>query len=192
MSRYAMFFLVPSKLGNTSYEVRQIALNAMKTGVIPDILEKRYPDSHWYDAYRIGGYWSGCFAREFLNEEKLKAFYDEVEQTYGWPVKGSVIGIDSTTHEKRQKTLKIFLKYFPDFQGDLPYFRNEITIEGSPDDALFIDDQHKYDILFHEYEGESLVADPIRGIGLFNLSGLKVCPENIIGSHWAVIVACHF
>src|SRR3990167_529505 len=134
---YAMLFLVPSTLANTSYEIREIALNAMETGVITDILNKRNPNNstiNWYDSYRIGGSWSGYLSKVFLATKKLKAFADEVEQTYGWPVKSTVIDMDSTAHEKRQKALKIFFKYFPDFQGDPPFFRDEYLFYGSQDD----------------------------------------------------------
>ena len=191
---YAMVMLVPSTFANTSHEARETALFYMDTGIIDKKLTKRYSDNetNWYDSCRVGGLWSGYFSMQFLRKDKLKAFANEVEQTHGWPVLRTVMNVDSTTEEKCKKALEIFLKYFPDFQGEPPFFRYEFSKFGCPDDALFIDDQHKYDILLHEYEGESIVANSIDGVKLFSLSGVEVYPENIIGSHWAVIIACHF
>ncbi|MFI0348302.1 MAG: hypothetical protein ACH346_05990 [Chthoniobacterales bacterium] len=127
-----------------------------------------------------------------MRKNKLKAFADEVEKTHEWAVLTTIMDVDSTTEEKRKKALEIFLKYFPDFQGEPPFFRYEFSELGCPDDALFIDDQHKYDIFLHEYEGESIVASRINGIDLFSLSGAEVSPENMIGSHWVVVMSCHF
>ncbi|MCH9763253.1 MAG: hypothetical protein K0U24_03355 [Gammaproteobacteria bacterium] len=182
-----MLFLVPSEMAKTSLEAREKAAKIMATGGIKDIV-----DSDFYDSFYVGGAWTGTLTTQLLDQEKLQTFDDEVKKIYQWPVERSVVYLkDSSRIEKQKMTLEVFLKYFPNFEGEPPFFRNESVNMGYDDDALFISNERQYYKLLSNYEGRWFFSSEYQMINMFNLSRSIVTPENIIDKHWVVVLTCH-
>jgi len=184
---YRMLFLVSSGMAKTSLEARKIANTIMAIGGIKDIV-----DSDFYDSFSIGGAWTGTLTTQLLDQEKLNAFSDEVAKIYGWPVERSISKLNNHCDlEKQTNAFEIFLKYFPTFTGQPPFFRYEYEGMGYEDDAIFISDERQYYRLLNNYEGKWFANDEYRMVEMFNLSQGIVKPENIIGKHWVVVLTCH-
>ena len=83
------------------------------------------------------------------------------------------------------------MKYFPNFTGEPPFFRDEFAALGYDDDAIFINNERQYYRLLNEFEGSWFVKNRFSKIDMFNLSQIIVSPENIIGKHWVVVLTCH-
>lgn len=154
---------------------------------------KEVVDADFYDSFSIGGIWTGTLTTNILDQSKLKAFKTAVMEKYGWPVENAVVRLtnDHLISEKQKKTLEIFLKYFPDFTGEPPFFRDEYAALGYEDDALFLTTEHQYYRLLNRYEGEWFCRGDRGTIEMINLSQHVINPENIIGKHWVVVLTCH-
>jgi hypothetical protein len=184
---YRMLFLVSSEMAKTSLEARKVADTIMTLGGIKDIV-----DSDFYDSFSIGGAWTGTLTTQLLDQEKLNAFNDEVIKIYGWPVERSISRLNNDCGlEKQKNAFEVFLKYFPTFTGQPPFFRHEHEKMGYDDDAIFISDERQYYRLLNNYEGTWFVSDEYRMVEMFNLSQCIVKPETIIGKHWVVVLTCH-
>tara|TARA_R110000868_G_scaffold65823_8_gene196516 strand:+ start:2677 stop:3228 length:552 start_codon:yes stop_codon:yes gene_type:complete len=182
-----MLCLVPHETAKTSLDARKTAVTIMATGEIKDIV-----DSDFYDSFCVGGAWTGTLTTRLLDQEKLQTFDNEVKEKYQWPVERSVGGLNNDSRTEKQKmALDVFLKYFPNFEGEPPFFRSDNANMGYDDDALFISNERQYYKLLGDYEGKWFSSSEYQMIDMFNLSKSIVTPENVINKHWVVVLTCH-
>ena len=185
---YKMLFLMSDNMAKNSLVARKTASSIMNIGGIKKVI-----DLDFYDSFYIGGLWTGTLTTTILDQKKLKAFEQEVTEKYAWPVERVFSGfsINNSIIDKQQKTFEVFLKYFPDFTGEPPFFRDEYATYGYDDDAIFINNERQYYRLLNEFEGDWFVKNGYSEVSMFNLSHRIVSPENIIGKHWVVVLTCH-
>jgi len=89
------------------------------------------------DWFVIGGRWSGELTKLLLDQDKLKKVNEELGDNHWW-----LGGEEKMTEEKRLKQYeKVFRKYFPDFKGVLPAWRNGYNQLGEEDDAMLVDEK---------------------------------------------------
>jgi len=86
------------------------------------------------DWFVIGGRWSGWLTLLHLEQERLDRFLDEFDKKYGW-----YIGAGFSEQDRSQQSIRLFNKYFPEFRGKHPFWRN-LSALGADDDAMICDD----------------------------------------------------
>jgi len=111
-----------------------------------DFLEK-YQNQVW-DWYVIGGRWSGYITQSNLDQATYEQFSKEFrENALGF------ISKDNPECKQRKRAHELFMKYFPNFEGDIPIYRDPYLHDGYLDDVVplgcceeiiqkFIDDFH--------------------------------------------------
>jgi len=82
------------------------------------------------DWFVIGGRWSGIFTAEKLDRTKLRKVNEEFERKYGW-----YVDKNNSEEDRFKQYCEIFYKYFPDFKGTPPAWRNVYLFIGYPDDV---------------------------------------------------------
>jgi hypothetical protein len=132
------------------------------------------------DWFVIGGRWSGELTRALLDSVKLAAVEKAFEARHGWWLGGQ----EHVTENQRRKQMKaIFAREFPDFTGEMPYWRNPYQDEGYEDDAMILT-QALYDALLKEYEGQEDSDNHA------DLEDEPVSPA-MVGKKWLVVVDYH-
>ena len=182
---FRLLFLIDKELANCSFEARRLVSSFMKEDELSKVVGR-----DCYDSFTIGGNWTGTLKTQQLDPSILKAFAREVRETHNWEVLRCVCTITNEILDKKEKALAIFLKYFPDFTGEPPFFRDEFASLGYDDDALLITNERQYYKLLNNYEGEWLSHD-YESVAMFNLSRSNINPENVIDKKWVIIVTCH-
>ena len=111
-----------------------------------DFLEE-YLNQVW-DWYVIGGRWSGYITQSNLDQATYEKFSKEFrENALG------LISKDNPECKQRKRAHELFMKYFPNFEGDIPIYRDPYLHDGYLDDVVplgcceeiiqkFIDDFH--------------------------------------------------
>jgi hypothetical protein len=133
------------------------------------------------DWFVIGGRWSGELTRALLDSQKLAKVEMEFEEQYGWWLGGE----EHMTEEQRREQMNgIFSREFPDFAGEMPYWRNQYEPYGDEDDAMMLT-QVLYDKLLKPYEGQEDSEEHA------DLEYEPVSPK-MIGKKWVVVVDYHF
>jgi hypothetical protein len=111
-----------------------------------DFLEE-YQNQVW-DWYVIGGRWSGYITQSNLDQATYEQFSKEFrENALGF------ISKDNPECKQRKRAHELFMKYFPNFEGDIPIYRDPYLHDGYLDDVVplgcceeiiqkFIDDFH--------------------------------------------------
>lgn len=111
-----------------------------------DFLEE-YQNQVW-DWYVIGGRWSGYITQSNLDQATYEQFLKEFrENALGF------ISKDNPECKQRKRAHELFMKYFPNFEGDIPIYRDPYLHDGYLDDVVplgcceeiiqkFIDDFH--------------------------------------------------
>jgi len=132
------------------------------------------------DWFVIGGRWSRAFTRALLDKEKLETVEKEFERKHGWWLGGQE---HMTEKQRRQQMKKIFYREFPDFQGEMPYWRDQYREHGYEDDAMVVT-RELYDALLKAYEGQEDSDEHA------DLDWTPVSPE-MVGTKWLVVVDYH-
>lgn len=133
------------------------------------------------DWFVIGGRWSGALTRALLDKKKLAKVEKEFEEAHGWWVGGK----ERVTEDQRREQMNaIFDREFPDFTGEMPYWRKQYEAYGSEDDAMILT-QELYDALLKEYKGQDESEHHA------DVEYEPVSPA-IVGKKWLVVVDYHF
>lgn len=124
-----------------------------------DFLEE-YQNQVW-DWYVIGGRWSGYITQSNLDQATYEQFLKEFrENALGF------ISKDNPECKQRKRAHELFMKYFPNFEGDIPIYRDPYLHDGYLDDVVplgcceeiiqkFIDDFHsRYEKLVEKAKKE--------------------------------------
>jgi hypothetical protein len=130
----------------TSEEARQHVFDTLQD-------EGFCSDGRWSramaDWFVIGGQWSGVLTRALLDKVTLGHVQKEFEEKYGCWVGGQ----ERVTEEQRREQMKAkFYREFPDFQGEMPFWRDQYREQGYEDDAMILT-QELYNTLLKPYEG---------------------------------------
>jgi|GEM_PF-1669689 len=185
---HSRLFVTINKEGKeTSEQVRQRVYDALLDD--PSFIREggRFgaPVADWFV---IGGRFSGDLQKARLDQEKLKAVDAQFERQYGWWVGGE----QHVTERQRQEQYRgLFAKHFPDYTGELPYWRDGYATFGAEDDAQPVDRQ-LYDALLDPFVGHTAdQSDDDDDQWLFiDLDHDEVSPA-FLGSKWLVVVDYH-
>jgi hypothetical protein len=129
------------------------------------------------DWFVIGGRWSGELTRALLDQEKLAHVEEAFEQQHGWWIGGH----EHVTEDIRREQMRaIFDRAFPDFTGDMPFWRDQYESYGYEDDAMVLTSA-LYDALLKAYEGQEDTDEHA------DLDDEPVSPD-MIGKKWVVVV----
>jgi len=132
------------------------------------------------DWFVIGGRWSGVLTLALLNQDKVTKVQQEFENMHGWWVGGK----EHVTEEQRREQMKtIFYREFPDFTGEMPYWRNQYEAYGYEDDAMILT-PGLYDALLKPYEGQ------VESEHHADIEYEPVSP-GMVGKKWLVVVDYH-
>jgi hypothetical protein len=132
------------------------------------------------DWFVIGGRWSGELTRVLLDQKKLATVQKEFEEKHGWWLGGQ----EHVTEEQRREQMKeVFFREFPDFQDEMPFWRDQYREHGYEDDAMIVT-QERYDRLLKAYEGQEDSDEHA------DLDWTPVSPE-MVGNKWLVVVDYH-
>jgi len=144
---------------------------------------------HPADWFVIGGRWSGELTRARLDQEKLKAFWEESEKH-----ELGFIGKDKPEEEQKAKTVELFKQFFPDFQGEPPVWRDSYVFLGFEDDAQVLDEP-----LFNfikglkSYPNNATLEDLLDGGCFVDLDDpSEELTEEAVGKKWCVVVDFHY
>ena len=88
-----------------------------------------------------------------------------------------------TEEQRRKQMKKIFYREFPDFQGEMPFWRDQYREHGFEDDAMILT-KPLYNALLKEYKGQEDSEQHA------DLDWAPVSPE-MIGKKWLVVVDYH-
>jgi hypothetical protein len=145
--------------------------------------------SHPADWFVIGGRWSGELSRARLDQEKLKAFWEEFEkQELGW------VGRDKPEEEQKAKAIELFGQFFPDFQGEPPVWRDSYAYLGFEDDAQVLDEAlFSFIKELKSYPDDASLEDLLDGNCFVDLDDpFEQLTEDAIGKKWCVVVDFHY
>lgn len=184
-----MFVLFSKDLAENSFAARQWLFKNLS----PKKLHRKV-GFRCLDSGCIGGRWSGILTTDALDQERLIQFLKEVEQKHHF----KVLRADVDTFLKkpiavRQKEIatKIFLNYFPDFKGEVPFYRDEFQNLGYEDDAIIPTTERMYYKYLANYEGKVWEGSPVNGLSCIDLDDEVISPDHVIGKKWLVILDCH-
>ncbi|MGB9812462.1 MAG: hypothetical protein ACPLRZ_11450, partial [Thermovenabulum sp.] len=99
-----------------------------------------------WDWWVFGGRWSGYFTLRKLEKqypEQYKNFWEEYDK-----LGLAIIGPNKTEEEQRERSFELFRKYFPDYEGIIPVYRD--VYNGLYDDDI-VPLLEVYDILKEVY-----------------------------------------
>jgi len=174
---YRMFVTLSKESANTSWDARNFVRDYL--------LEEGFSsqDGRWKcgpaDWFVIGGRWSGELTRALLDPDKLQALHQEFEEKHGWWVGGE----ERITEDQRRREYEdLFAKYFPDFQGEVPGWRDQYEDLGYEDDAMLLDE--RLYALIAEHEGKE------EGEGYCDVDWEPVS-QKMVGNKWIVVVDYH-
>lgn len=183
---YRLFVLTNKEHAKDSKEVRRYVYNELSSD--PSFCGEcgRF-GSPLCDWFVIGGRWSGELTKALLDQEKLKAFEKEFEETYGWWIGGK----ERITEETRaEQSIALFKKYFSDFQGGHPYWRNSYAHLGYEDDAVIVS-KEIWEKVLKKYESvDYQVEDEDSDVAVVDLDCDPIS-EGAIEKKWLVVVDYH-
>lgn len=183
---YRLFVLTQKEHAKDSEEVRRYVYNELSSD--PSFCgEGGRFGSPLCDWFVIGGRWSGELTKAGLDQEKLKAFEKEFGELYGWWTGGK----GTVTEEIRAKqAVEVFKKYFPDFQGGHPYWRNSYAHLGYKDDAMIVSKEIWGKVLKAYESVDYRVEDEDSDLAVVDLECDPIS-ERVIGKKWLVVVDYH-
>jgi len=145
--------------------------------------------SHPADWFVIGGRWSGELTAARLDQEKLKAFWEEFERLeLGW------VSRDKPEEEQKRKAIELFRQFFPDCQGGPPVWRDNYTHLGYEDDAQVLD-RPLFDFVkeLKSYPHNGSREDLYDGRCFVDLDEpYEELTAGAIGKKWCVVVDFHY
>jgi len=146
-------------------------------------------NSSYADWFVIGGRWSGDLTEALLDKEKVKKFWKEFEDK-----KFGYVGIDKNDKEDnktRKKGQALFRRYFPDFTGRLPIYRDTYNELGFDDDAKIVNEK-LFDSLLKDCEGADRAENgEWGGLTAVDIEADTISKENTINKKWVVVVDYH-
>lgn len=129
-----LLVIVPKECAESSEDARDYVSSYLNdNGFAGDGGRFNSPVADWYV---IGGRWSGCLTKARLDKEKVKAFDKEFEEKYGY-----WINSQNSEEKRRGQAQELFNKYFPDFKGLMPFWRDSYNDSGAEDDAQIVDEE---------------------------------------------------
>ena len=182
---YRMFVLLNKKEANSSEEARRV----VQSTLIDDpsfVGEGGRFGSPIADWFVIGGRWSGELTKLMLDQKKVKAFYEEFDKKHGWWTPSK-----ETDKSRRTQALRMFKKYFPNFKGEMPYWRDNYKDGGYEDDAQLLD-KKLYKAAVKQYEGKGewgCVKDDGQ-VEIIDLDDEEI-NKDLIDKRWLVVVDYH-
>jgi hypothetical protein len=182
---HTKLIVLTDKDGNkTSQDARQAVNTAlMAQGFAGEGGMFSSPPADWFV---IGGRWSGELTMARLDQEKLKAFWQEFERLeLGWT------GKDKPEKDQKNKTAELFKQFFPDFQEQLPVWRDAYAPLGFEDDAQVLDKTlFDYVRKLTQYPDSGDLCDGNCFVDLDDTD--SELTEDAIGKKWVVVVDFHF
>jgi len=143
-----------------------------------NMLHKQY-GNNYHSKYYIGGQWSGFLSTLYLNINKLNKFQKKGGE------------LDLWDWYKKDKLEELFMKFFPDYNGLFPYFRNEsglCGLYGCVDDIMIVDDII-YDKVIFKGIVELIKNESSKNPTIFLMSNNNnLSKQNSINKQWAVVV----
>jgi len=136
------------------------------------------------DWFVIGGRWSGNLTKGIMNKEKIELFEKAFEENHGWWT-----GKDASREDRIKQAKEMFYQFFPNFQGEMPYWRDNYKIHGYEDDAMIIT-KKIYNKLLKKYENTDLFEGEYGAIEFVDLN-YEELTEKAIGNKWLVVVDYH-
>lgn len=176
---HRLFVLIPKSEAKSSIGARQFVYEwLISEGFLAEANRFSTGPADWFV---IGGRWSGELTRALLDQKKLKEFWDEFEQKYGWWTGGK----ENVTEQQRLKQSKeLFSNFFPKFKGIHPFWRNPYKETGYKDDAMVVTGK-----LFDRLELNKL---PANVEGVIDMEEEEIEKKNVVGKKWIVVVDYHF
>jgi len=140
------------------------------------------------DWFVIGGRWSGELTRLQMDRDKLAQFEVEFEKLYGW-----YINKDNDEKKRYAQAEPLFKKYFPDFKGIMPYWRDSYQIYGYEDDAQIVNEE-LFKILrtFINIDEDKEALLDSEGFVYLDKPNIELKKEEIVGKTWAVVIDFHY
>ena len=187
-----MFVCIPKEKVETSEKAREhvVGYLAAKEGFLG---ADSNPPAGLADYFAIGGRWSGVLTTAHLDSAKLEQFEEEFNKTYrlsNWCL--SVYGKEEVTKQQlREQAKALWKKYFPDYEGEMVYWRDTIEDDdtrmlGYEDDAMIVDTR-----IYERFVKGKVQDRPGSGVVIFE-DQQKDDPEKIIGNYWIVVVDYHW
>jgi len=184
---YRMLVLLDKKSALTSFDARCKVINDIDQRII-DVA-----GFCAYDSLTIGGCWTGNLTTWLLDHHKLQLSADEVKSTYGWNVPTSKGGLSNEIAlQRKTEASAIFYKYFPNFKGEVPFFRDEFQDLGYEDDACLVENERMYYRWLNDCDGYIWYGNEYDGVRAVNMDGTIITPESVIGKKWLVTTDCHY
>ena len=184
-----LYVLVPKEEVNSSIDARRYVASwlASEGFVMADTGEStggRFKGV--CDWFVIGGRWSGILTKVQLDLAKVQKAEQEFEDKYGWWIGGE----ENITEETRKKQYEeIFFKYFPEFKGNVPAWRDSYCVMGYEDDAQIVNDAI-YEHLIKNSRGKTNFWDG--GCVVSTDESLDYEKDSVVGKAWIVVVDFHF
>lgn len=135
----------------------------------------------------IGGRYSGKLTEAHMNQHKLKQFHEEFGKKYGWWYGGNGKGKIVTEEQRRRQALALWRRYFPEFQGEIPDWRNDYAELGYDDDAMIVDD-----VIFKRIVKGHVEETPTYEEGEVIFEDDPDDSTKTVGKCWIVVVDYHF
>jgi hypothetical protein len=178
-SLYVMF---DKKYAKTSEEARRFVFNWLDSqGFVGN--EGRF-SSGIADWCVIGGRWSGEFTKKSLDDVKIDEFEKKFEEKHGfWTNR------DTSDEMRRKQAEKMFAEFFPDFDGNVPYWRDTYKTYGYEDDAVIVDKE-----IYEKIIKEGVKKDISNGgavIDTDEYDTTTLSKKDIIGKKCIVVVDFH-
>jgi len=133
------------------------------------------------DWFVIGGRWSGDLSSVRLDKVKLKTCVEEFEKDFGWNTSA-----EDTEKQRREQFASMFNKYFPDYTGVIPFWRDKYNPIGEEDDAQIIDK-----VLYDNLIKELIAEEEYKHFCDIEEDEVDLSEEQLVGKKWAVVVDYH-
>lgn len=145
------------------------------------------------DWFVIGGRWSGVLTQLLLDSKVVKEFWKEFEkEQLGWTNL-----TDKKQEDQIKKSNKLFMKYFPNFKGEIPVWRgNQYDHQGAKDDAQLVT-KELWKALAKDFKnskehGGNIPEEPeASSDGIVDLEYDFVNEASVVGKKWIVVVDYH-
>jgi len=149
-------------------------------GFADDSARFKSPIADWFV---IGGRWSGELVRANLSVEMLKSFETEFEKDFSF-----FEDAQNTREDRKAQAEELFIKYFPNFNGRIPYFRDNYKDFGYEDDAMIVTN-NIYDKIVSGHIDDSIEDG---GACIFMENDIvNDCANDIVDKYWIVVVDFH-
>lgn len=180
-----LLVLIDRESAKTSKEARQEVFQRLHDdGFAGEGTRFSSPIADWFV---IGGRWSGVLTRCRLDQAKVKQFEEGFGKKHGWWIGGEKRITEET---RRTQAKKLFAKYFPNFKGIFPYWRDTYKDIGYEDDAMIVT-QEIWDKVIKDCDRD-VNPEYHDGSAVIDLDNYEDVKESIIGKKWVVVVDFHW